>query len=170
MSINIEEASKIAGTIGYPILARPSYVLGGRAMLIVYDKEELEKYMKDEAEMLKDGPVLIDKFLENAQEIDVDAVGDGEEIIIAGIMQHIEQAGIHSGDSAMVLPPITLGQEMISEIVRQTIVIGKALKIKGMMNIQYAIKDGRLYFIEVNPRASRTVPFVSKAPVNNGQK
>jgi len=162
-ALNFDEAAVIADKVGYPILARPSYVLGGRAMLIVYDREELEKYMKDEAEMLKDGPVLIDKFLENAQEIDVDAAGDGNDIIVAGIMQHIEEAGIHSGDSAMVLPPVTLGKDMINEIIKQTTSIGKDLKIKGMMNIQFAIKDGLLYFIEVNPRASRTVPFVSKA-------
>ncbi len=160
---NFKEAAEIAERIGYPILARPSYVLGGRAMLIVYGREELEKYMKEEAESLKDGPVLIDKFLENAQEIDVDAIGDGKDVVAAGIMQHIEQAGIHSGDSAMILPPITVDKKMLKEIERQSIAVGKALEVKGLMNIQYAIKDGDLYFIEVNPRASRTVPFVSKA-------
>ncbi len=160
---NIREATDIADKIGYPILARPSYVLGGRAMLIVYSYEELSKYMRDEAEFLKDGPVLIDKFLENAQEIDVDAVGDGSEVVVAGIMQHIEEAGIHSGDSAMVLPPITIDIDMLNEIERQSVKVGKALGVKGLMNIQFAIKDNELYFIEVNPRASRTVPFVSKA-------
>jgi len=160
---DFKEASEIAEEVGYPILARPSYVLGGRAMLIVYSKDELEKYMKEESEFLKDGPVLIDKFLENAQEIDVDAIGDGNDIVVAGIMQHIEQAGIHSGDSAMILPPITVERDMLKEIERQTVAVGKALRVKGLMNIQYAIKDGELYFIEVNPRASRTVPFVSKA-------
>ncbi len=160
---NIEEALDIADKIGYPILARPSYVLGGRAMLIVYSREELEKYMHDEAESLKDGPVLIDKFLEDAQEIDVDAIGDGEDVVVAGIMQHIEEAGIHSGDSAMVLPPITIKKEIILEIEKESVAVGKALGVKGLMNIQYAVKDGTVYFIEVNPRASRTVPFVSKA-------
>ncbi len=160
---NIGEARLIAERIGYPILARPSYVLGGRAMLIVYSTEELEKYMKEEAESLKDGPVLIDKFLENAQEIDVDAIGDGREIVVAGIMQHIEEAGIHSGDSAMILPPITIDKSIIMEIERQAVAVGKALQVKGLMNIQFAVKDSEIYFIEVNPRASRTVPFVSKA-------
>jgi carbamoyl-phosphate synthase large subunit len=160
---NIAEAVIIADRIGYPILARPSYVLGGRAMLIVNSREELERYMKEEAEALKDGPVLIDKFLENAQEMDVDACGDGDAVVVAGIMQHIEEAGIHSGDSAMVLPPITIEREMVKEIEREAIAIGKALDIRGMMNIQFAIQNGVLYFIEVNPRASRTVPFVAKA-------
>jgi carbamoyl-phosphate synthase large subunit len=160
---NIKDALKIADRIGYPILARPSYVLGGRAMLIVYSQEELEQYMLDEAELIKDGPVLIDKFLEDAQEMDVDAVGDGYDVVVAGIMQHIEQAGIHSGDSAMVLPPISIEKEMLLKIEEQSVAVGKALQVKGLMNIQFAIKDGELYFIEVNPRASRTVPFVSKA-------
>jgi carbamoyl-phosphate synthase large subunit len=160
---NIKEALSIADRVGYPILARPSYVLGGRAMLIVYSREELEKYMKDEAESLKDGPVLIDKFLENAQEIDVDAIGDGTDIVVAGIMQHIEEAGIHSGDSAMILPPLTIDKKILLEIEKQAVVCGKALHVKGLMNIQFAIKDSEIYFIEVNPRASRTVPFVSKA-------
>ena len=121
----------IADRVGYPILARPSYVLGGRAMLIVYSREELEKYMKDEAESLKDGPVLIDKFLENAQEIDVDAIGDGSDIVVAGIMQHIEQAGIHSGDSAMILPPLTIEKNILLEIERQSVAVGKALPCQG---------------------------------------
>ncbi|MGA2142612.1 MAG: carbamoyl-phosphate synthase large subunit, partial [Brevinematales bacterium] len=160
---NIKDAILIADRVGYPILARPSYVLGGRAMLIVYSREELEKYMKDEAESLKDGPVLIDKFLENAQEIDVDAIGDGGDVVVAGIMQHIEEAGIHSGDSAMILPPLTIEKNILLEIERQSVAVGKALRVKGLMNIQFAIKDSEIYFIEVNPRASRTVPFVSKA-------
>ncbi len=160
---NIQEALSVADRIGYPILARPSYVLGGRAMLTVYSHAELEQYMKDEAEFLKDGPVLIDKFLENAQEIDVDAIGDGEDVVVAGIMQHIEEAGIHSGDSAMVLPPVTIDPEIKAEIIRQSVGVGKALGVKGLMNIQFAVQNGVLYFIEVNPRASRTVPFVSKA-------
>lgn len=158
----IDEALAIAEKIGYPILARPSYVLGGRAMLIVYNEDELRNYITEEADALKNGPVLIDKFLENAQEIDVDAIGDGEDIVVAGIMQHIEEAGIHSGDSAMILPPMTIKQEIMQKIEQQTIKMGKALNIIGLMNIQFAIKDDVVYFIEVNPRASRTVPFVSK--------
>lgn len=157
------EAIKIADQIGYPILARPSYVLGGRAMLIVYNKKELTDYLLEEKETLQHGPVLIDKFLEDAQEVDVDAVGDGEDVVIAGIMQHIEEAGIHSGDSAMTLPPVSLSEKVVSEIKRQTVIMGKELNVKGLMNIQFAVKDGEVYFIEVNPRASRTVPFVSKA-------
>ncbi|MCX7881802.1 MAG: carbamoyl-phosphate synthase large subunit [Brevinematales bacterium] len=160
---NIHEVAELAQQVGYPILARPSYVLGGRAMVILYTPEELERYLQEEAEALKDGPVLIDKFLDDAQEVDVDALGDGEDVVIAGIMQHIEEAGIHSGDSAMVLPPVSLSQEMIERIIEQTRIVGKALKVKGLMNVQFAIKDNELYFIEVNPRASRTVPFVSKA-------
>jgi len=160
---NIHEVATLAEEVGYPILARPSYVLGGRAMVIVYHREELERYLQEEADALRDGPVLIDKFLDDAQEIDVDALGDGEDVVIAGIMQHIEEAGIHSGDSAMVLPPVTLSQEMIERIIHQTRTVGQALKVKGLMNVQFAIKDNELYFIEVNPRASRTVPFVSKA-------
>ncbi|URA09489.1 carbamoyl-phosphate synthase large subunit [Thermospira aquatica] len=160
---NIHEVADLAEKVGYPILARPSYVLGGRAMVILYNREDLERYLQEEIEALKDGPVLIDKFLDDAQEVDVDALGDGEDIVIAGIMQHIEEAGIHSGDSAMVLPPVSLSKEMVDTIIHQTIAMGKALKVKGLMNVQYAIKDNELYFIEVNPRASRTVPFVSKA-------
>jgi carbamoyl-phosphate synthase large subunit len=160
---SIDEALAVAEKIGYPILARPSYVLGGRAMLIVYNEDELRSYIANETDALRKGPVLIDKFLENAQEIDVDAVGDGEDVVVAGIMQHIEAAGVHSGDSAMVLPPITIDKKIIAEIERQTIAMGKELNVIGLMNIQYAVKDGEVYFIEVNPRSSRTVPFVSKA-------
>ena len=165
-----EEAIAIATRIGYPILARPSYVLGGRAMLIVYNEEELVRYMKDEADALKNGPVLIDKFLEDAQEVDVDAIGDGEDVVVAGIMQHIEEAGIHSGDSAMVLPPITIERSMLKEIERQSIAVGKALGVKGLMNIQYAIKDNVLYFIEVNPRASEPCLLSVKQPESSGPK
>ncbi|MFN4216222.1 MAG: carbamoyl-phosphate synthase large subunit [Brevinematales bacterium] len=160
---SIHEVAELAEQVGYPILARPSYVLGGRAMVIVYSREELERYLQEEADVLRDGPVLIDKFLDDAQEVDVDAMGDGEDVVIAGIMQHIEEAGIHSGDSAMVLPPVNLSREMIEKIIYQTRTVGKALKVKGLMNVQFAIKDNELYFLEVNPRASRTVPFVSKA-------
>jgi len=160
---SIHDVARLAEEVGYPILARPSYVLGGRAMVIVYTREELERYLQEEADALKDGPVLIDKFLDDAQEVDVDALGDGEDVVIAGIMQHIEEAGIHSGDSAMVLPPVSLSSAMIEKIIEQTVAVGRALKVKGLMNVQFAIKDNELYFIEVNPRASRTVPFVSKA-------
>ncbi|MGC8770793.1 MAG: carbamoyl-phosphate synthase large subunit [Brevinematia bacterium] len=163
IAYKLDEVKEIAKEIGYPVLVRPSYVLGGRAMLIVYSETELEKYLKEEIDAFSSGPVLIDKFLENAQEVDVDAIGDGESIVVAGIMQHIEEAGIHSGDSAMILPPTSIPEEMINKIIEQTTVVGKALKVVGLMNIQYAIKDDKLYFIEVNPRASRTVPFVSKA-------
>ncbi len=158
-----EQAMKIAERIGYPILARPSYVLGGRAMLICYNPQELETYLIEEAETLEGGPVLIDKFLEDAQEVDVDAVGDGQDVVVSGIMQHIEEAGIHSGDSAMILPPITLDPKIVKEIERQTVLMGKRLDVRGLMNVQFAVKDGEIFFIEVNPRASRTVPFVSKA-------
>jgi len=163
IAYKIEEVSPLAREIGFPVLVRPSYVLGGRAMLIVHSEVELEKYLKEEAEAFSSGPVLIDKFLENAIEIDVDAVGDGENIVVAGIMQHIEEAGIHSGDSAMVLPPVSIPDYMIKRIIDQTTVVGQKLNVIGLMNIQYAIKDDKLYFIEVNPRSSRTVPFVSKA-------
>ncbi len=159
----LEKALEIADKIGYPVLARPSYVLGGRAMLIVYNAQELENYMVEEADTLSGGPILIDKFLEDAQEVDVDAVGDGVDVVVSGIMQHIEQAGIHSGDSAMILPPLTLDPKIVKEIERQTVLMGKRLDVRGLMNVQYAVKDGEIYFIEVNPRASRTVPFVSKA-------
>jgi len=163
IAYKIEEVLPLAKEIGFPVLVRPSYVLGGRAMLIVHSEVELEKYLKEEAEAFSSGPVLIDKFLENAIEIDVDAVGDGENIVVAGIMQHIEEAGIHSGDSAMVLPPVSIPDYMIKRIIDQTTVVGQKLNVIGLMNIQYAIKDDKLYFIEVNPRSSRTVPFVSKA-------
>jgi len=163
IAYKIEEVLPLAKEIGFPVLVRPSYVLGGRAMLIVHSEVELEKYLKEEAEAFSSGPVLIDKFLENAIEIDVDAVGDGENIVVAGIMQHIEEAGIHSGDSAMVLPPVSIPDYMIKRIIDQTTIVGQKLNVIGLMNIQYAIKDDKLYFIEVNPRSSRTVPFVSKA-------
>ncbi|NPU99848.1 MAG: carbamoyl-phosphate synthase large subunit [Brevinematales bacterium] len=159
----VEASIETARALGYPILVRPSYVLGGRAMMIVYKESELLHYLDTEQEALMHGPILIDKYLENAQEIDVDACGDGETVVVAGIMQHIEEAGIHSGDSAMILPPLSIDRKHIDTIISQTIAMGKALNVIGLMNIQYAIKDDQVYFIEVNPRASRTVPFVSKA-------
>ncbi len=158
-----EEAIKIAEEIGYPLVVRPSYVLGGRAMEIVYDKDELLAYFKEATVISPDHPILLDKFLENAIEVDVDALSDGERTYVGGIMEHIEEAGIHSGDSACVLPPYTLSNEIIEELERQTEALAEELKVVGLMNIQFAIKDGEIYVLEVNPRASRTVPFVSKA-------
>lgn len=159
----IEQAIDIADNIGYPVLVRPSYVLGGRAMMIVYDKMHMEKYSKEAIKVSGDHPILIDKFLEDAIEIDVDALSDGNDTTICGIMEHIEAAGVHSGDSACSLPPRTLTQKTIEELKRETIIISKELRIKGFINIQFAIKDNIIYILEVNPRASRTIPFVSKA-------
>jgi len=162
-ALTVDEAVSVAERLGYPLIVRPSYVLGGRAMEIVYNVDTLKKYMK-RASLISPGfPVLIDKFLEDAVEVDVDAISDGEITIVAGVMEHIEQAGIHSGDSACVLPPHTLPKEIISLIERQTETIARELGVIGLINLQYAVKDGDLYILEVNPRASRTVPFVSKA-------
>jgi len=158
-----EEAVKIAAKLDYPVLVRPSFVLGGRAMMIVYDEQELRTYMNEAVEASEDRPVLVDKFLENAVEVDVDCISDGKTSVVAGIMQHIEPAGIHSGDSACVIPPYDLSQPLLDEMTRQAKVLAKELKVIGLMNIQFAIKDDEVYLIEVNPRASRTVPFVSKA-------
>ena len=158
-----EEAEQIAERIGYPVVVRPSYVLGGRAMEIVYDVDRLRDYMKYAVDASPEHPVLIDKFLQDAIEVDVDALSDGKDVVIGGIMQHIEEAGIHSGDSACALPPFSLKPEIIEEIRRQTIELALELKVIGLMNIQYAVKGDTIYLLEVNPRASRTVPFVSKA-------
>ncbi|MBC7188590.1 carbamoyl-phosphate synthase large subunit, partial [Candidatus Aerophobetes bacterium] len=160
---SLEEALKIADTLGYPILVRPSYVLGGRAMEIVYDEESLRRYMREAVKASEDHPVLIDRYLEDAIEVDVDAISDGADVVVAGIMQHIEEAGIHSGDSACSLPPYSLSQEIIQKIKEETISIAKELKVKGLMNVQYAVKDSEIYVLEVNPRASRTIPYVSKS-------
>lgn len=160
---SFEEAAMIAERIGYPVVVRPSFVLGGRAMEIVYDREALERYMRFAVEASPEHPILIDKFLENAIEIDVDAIADGETVVVAGIMQHIEEAGVHSGDSACILPPYDLPQDIIERIKQQTRALARELNVVGLMNIQYAVRDHDIYLLEVNPRASRTVPFVSKA-------
>ena len=160
---SFEEAEQVAEKIGYPVVVRPSYVLGGRAMEIVYQVEQLRNYMRHAVQASPDHPILVDKFLEQAVEIDVDALCDGTEVVIGGIMQHIEEAGIHSGDSACVLPPYSLDAELVEEIRRQTRALALELNVVGLMNIQFAVKDGVIYLLEVNPRASRTVPFVSKA-------
>jgi carbamoyl-phosphate synthase large subunit len=153
----------VADQIGYPVLVRPSFVLGGRAMEIVYDESSLIRYMTEAVDASPDHPVLIDKFLEDAIEVDVDAISDGETTIVGGVMEHIEEAGIHSGDSACAIPPYSLDDATIAELKRQTRVLADALRVRGLMNIQFAVKDGEVYVLEVNPRASRTVPFVSKA-------
>ncbi len=159
----LEEALEIARTISYPVVVRPSFVLGGRAMRIVFDSDELTEFMAEAVDVSQGHPVLIDKFLEDAIEIDVDAISDGETCVIGGIMEHVEEAGIHSGDSACVLPPRSLSPEMIENIKSATRAMAGELNVIGLMNVQYAVKDNQLYVIEVNPRASRTVPFVSKA-------
>jgi carbamoyl-phosphate synthase large subunit len=159
---SIEEAKGVAARIGYPVLVRPSYVLGGRAMAIVYDEVHLERYAREAVAASPEHPVLVDRFLEDAFEVDVDAVGDGERVVIGGVMEHIEQAGIHSGDSASVLPTYKIEAAHLATIRDYTRKLGLALKVQGLMNVQYAIKDGVVYVLEVNPRASRTVPFISK--------
>ena len=163
VAFSVDEALSVAEKIGYPVLVRPSYVLGGRAMRIVYSREELKNFMETAAKVNPEHPVLIDKFLEDAVEVDVDAISDGETVVVAGIMEHIEEAGIHSGDSACFLPPVHLSPKIIKEIKDATRALARELEVIGLINIQYAIKDGELYILEVNPRASRTVPFVSKA-------
>ncbi|MCD6262087.1 MAG: carbamoyl-phosphate synthase large subunit [Deltaproteobacteria bacterium] len=163
IAIDKDQAVQVAHDIGYPVVVRPSFVLGGRAMEIVYDQEDLEYYMKSAVEVSPGKPILIDKFIEDATEIDVDAISDGTDTVIAGIMEHIEEAGIHSGDSACVLPPRSVSPFILKQIKEQTVAMARELNVIGLMNIQYAIKNDVLYVIEVNPRASRTVPFVSKA-------
>ena len=158
-----EEALQIARNIGFPLVVRPSYVLGGRAMEIVYDEEDLRSYFREAVIISPDHPILLDKFLENAIEIDVDAVSDGIDTYIGGVMEHIEEAGVHSGDSACVIPPHTIPERLVKDIQEMTIALAKELDVRGLMNVQYAIKDNEIYILEVNPRASRTVPFVSKA-------
>ncbi len=162
-AVSTGEAKVVAEAIGYPVLVRPSYVLGGRAMAIVYDEKSLDEYMRTAVDASPEKPVLIDKFLERAAEFDVDALADEETCVVAGIQEHIEEAGIHSGDSSCVLPPVRIAEEHIETMRHYTRVLARALKVRGLLNIQYAIKDDRVYVLEVNPRASRTVPFVSKA-------
>jgi carbamoyl-phosphate synthase large subunit len=171
IATSIEQAIEGATRIGYPVLVRPSYVLGGRAMVIAYDDESIIRYMKEAVEYSQDRPVLIDHFLEDAIEVDVDALSDGEDVVIGGIMQHIEEAGIHSGDSSCVLPSVDIPQPLLERMREYTFKLAKALKVVGLMNIQFAIPrrngnggdGGKVYVLEVNPRASRTVPYVSKA-------
>ncbi len=160
---SVDEALAAAERIGYPVLVRPSYVLGGRAMQIVYDAPSLEEYFLKAARVSEERPVLIDRFLEDAYEVDVDALSDGERVVIGGVMQHIEDAGIHSGDSACVLPPYLIGEKDLQTMRDQTVALAKAFKVVGLINVQFAIRHGIVYVLEVNPRASRTIPFVSKA-------
>ncbi len=162
-AVSHEEAIEVANRVSYPVVVRPSFVLGGRAMEIVYDEKGLVDYMARAIEASPERPILIDKFLEDAIEVDVDAIADGETCVIGGILEHIEEAGIHSGDSAMVMPPHTLGKDTIEVIRKNTYAMAMELKVKGLMNVQYAVKNNIVYILEVNPRASRTVPFVSKA-------
>jgi len=162
-AVTLDEARAVARQIGYPILVRPSYVLGGRAMVIAYDESTLEGYMNAAVQVSRERPILIDKFLEDAYEVDVDALCDEEQVVIGGIMEHIEEAGIHSGDSSCVLPTYQLSEDLRQTIRQYTVKLGRALNVVGLMNIQFAIREGKVYVLEVNPRASRTVPFVSKA-------
>ena len=162
-AVSFDEAREVANEIGYPVLVRPSYVLGGRGMEIVYDEASLADYIERATELSPDHPVLVDRFLDSAIEIDVDALCDGEEVYLAGVMEHIEEAGIHSGDSACALPPMTLGAEDIEKVRQSTKALAHGIGVKGLMNVQFALKDDILFVIEANPRASRTVPFVSKA-------
>ena len=162
-AMSVEEAVAAAGRIGYPVMVRPSYVLGGRAMEIVYDEDSIRNYMERAVKASPDHPILVDKYLSDAVEVDVDAVSDGEAVIVGGVMEHIEEAGIHSGDSACSLPPYSLSSEIVEEIKRQTKALAKELEVVGLMNVQFAVKKNDIYILEVNPRGSRTVPFVSKA-------
>jgi carbamoyl-phosphate synthase large subunit len=160
---NIAEAKKSAEEIGYPLVVRPSYVLGGRAMEIVTNTSDLEKYMKEAVDVSDDSPILLDKFLNDAIEVDIDLLCDGKDVYVAGIMEHIEEAGIHSGDSGCSLPPYTLKDKIVDELKDQASKLAMALKVIGLMNAQFAIKDDQIFLLEANPRASRTAPFVSKA-------
>lgn len=161
--MDLEQALAVAERITYPVVVRPSYVLGGRAMAVVYDAAELADYFREQVPEKPEHPILIDKFLEHAVEVDVDALSDGNEVYVAGIMEHIEEAGIHSGDSACVLPSFSLSYDHVALIASQAEALARELKVVGLMNIQFAIKGDDIYILEVNPRASRTAPFVSKA-------
>jgi carbamoyl-phosphate synthase large subunit len=163
IAMNAEEAYKMAEEVGFPILMRPSFVLGGRGMFVVSSIKEMGKVVSDTFEVVPDKPVLIDQFLQDAIEVDVDCISDGETILVGGMLEHIEFAGVHSGDAAMVMPPHTLSDDMIEQIKQATYALARELEVIGLMNVQYVIKDNELFIIEVNPRASRTVPFVSKA-------
>ncbi|OPZ77451.1 MAG: Carbamoyl-phosphate synthase large chain [Alphaproteobacteria bacterium ADurb.Bin438] len=162
IAYSVEDAVKIANKISYPVLVRPSFVLGGRGMMIVYNEKDLRQYVKQATDESEGKAILIDKFLENAIELDVDCVSDGKTTVVGAIMEHVEPAGIHSGDSASIIPPMSLSNEIIELVRKHTHDLAKSLKVCGLMNVQYAIKNGKVYIIEVNPRASRTVPFVSK--------
>ena len=162
-AMTYKETQKIAKRLGYPLLIRPSFVLGGRAMEIVYDDDSLQSCVANAIEASGEHPILIDKFLDDATEFDVDAISDGKQVVIGGIMEHIEEAGVHSGDSACSLPPVSVPQAILDELSRQTKLLALELKVKGLINVQFAVKDGDIYILEVNPRASRTIPFVSKA-------
>ncbi len=159
----VQEAETVGEALGYPVMVRPSYVLGGRAMEVVYDTIQMTDYMKRALDAGAGLPILLDRFLEGAKEVDVDAISDGKEVFIGGIMEHIEEAGIHSGDSACVLPPFSLNKKVLQDLEQYTYLLAKSLKVKGLMNIQYAVRDNTVYVLEANPRASRTIPFVSKA-------
>src|ERR1700730_10528109 len=162
-AVSAKEAVTIAKKIGYPVLVRPSFVLGGRAMELVYNEEDLRRYMASAIEVTPDRPVLVDRFLEDAIEVDVDCISDGETTVIGAIMEHIEEAGIHSGDSACVIPTFSLSKKVLDQISSATKAMARALTVRGLMNVQFAVKGENVYVLEVNPRASRTVPFVSKA-------
>ena len=157
-----EESINIAAKINYPVVIRPSYVIGGRAMEIVFNEIHLKKYISHAVKVTGENPILIDSFISDAIEIDVDAISDGEKVTIVGVMQHIEEAGIHSGDSACCLPPYSLSSALITKIKTQSVLLAKELKVKGLINIQFAVREKNIYVLEVNPRASRTLPFVSK--------
>ena len=162
-AVNVDEALEIANRIGYPVLVRPSYVLGGRNMVIAYDDSMLRDYVRRAEELQRAFPILVDRFLENATEVDVDALADGEDVVVAGVMEHIEEAGIHSGDSSCVLPSVHIGDSQLEALRHYTVKLARELRVVGLMNVQYAIQTGKVYVLEVNPRASRTVPYVSKA-------
>jgi carbamoyl-phosphate synthase large subunit len=163
IAFDADSAAELAHQVGFPLVVRPSYVLGGRAMEVVHDQDELKRYMRDAVNVTRASPLLLDRFLDQAVEVDVDAICDGSDVLIGGLMEHIEQAGVHSGDSACSLPPYTLSAEIQQRLCDQVAKMARALNVVGLMNTQFAIKGDEVYVLEVNPRASRTVPFVSKA-------